>query len=270
MMINKNTQVCISIAENPGNFGTTIHNILYQKYGLDFIYKSCKTSNIIDSIKGVRALGIRGCSISSPFKKTCLTDCHIENIDESSKITRVANSIVNRAGILTAFNTDLWALQDCLKAMSKNNIIQNALIIGSGATAFSAYWALKSFNKNIPITVSCRDITNYCFQKEMSLWFLPWELIAKKEFDLLINTTTIGSFNNEQKSFKQPVWENKGVVFDVVNEDTNLCQQASKEKIPCWNGKMMAIRQALYQFELYTGMLLADHKQEEQFLLSYL
>lgn len=39
MLINKDTRLCISLSGRPGNFGTRFHNYLYQKLGLNFVYK---------------------------------------------------------------------------------------------------------------------------------------------------------------------------------------------------------------------------------------
>lgn len=60
-MINRDTQLCMSLAGRPGNFGTRFHNYLYEKLGLNFIYKAFTTQDIEAAVKGVRALGIRGC-----------------------------------------------------------------------------------------------------------------------------------------------------------------------------------------------------------------
>lgn len=42
-MINRDTQLCMSLAGCPGNFGTRFHNYLYEKLGLNFIYKAFTT-----------------------------------------------------------------------------------------------------------------------------------------------------------------------------------------------------------------------------------
>ena len=57
-MINRDTQLCMSLAGRPGNFGTRFHNYLYEKLGLNFIYKAFTTQDIEAAVKGVRALGI--------------------------------------------------------------------------------------------------------------------------------------------------------------------------------------------------------------------
>ena len=71
-MINKDTQLCMSLSGRPGNFGTRFHNSLYQQLDLNYIYKAFSTTNIEDAVKGIRALAIRGCAISMPFKESCM------------------------------------------------------------------------------------------------------------------------------------------------------------------------------------------------------
>jgi shikimate dehydrogenase len=72
--INKDTQLCMSLAARPGNFGTRFHNFLYRELGLNFIYKAFTTRDIGSAIGGVRALGIRGCAISKAVA-CALRDC---------------------------------------------------------------------------------------------------------------------------------------------------------------------------------------------------
>ena len=67
--LNKDTRLCISLAARPSNIGTRFHNYLYDELGFDFIYKAFTTTDIAAAIGGVRALGIRGCSVSMPFKE---------------------------------------------------------------------------------------------------------------------------------------------------------------------------------------------------------
>jgi len=69
LFINKDTQLCISLSGRPGYFGTRFHNFLYRELGLNFIYKAFSTRNLAAAIAGVRALGIRGCALSMPFKR---------------------------------------------------------------------------------------------------------------------------------------------------------------------------------------------------------
>lgn len=92
-MINRDTLLCISLAGRPGNFGTRFHNYLYDKLGLNYLYKAFTTKDIEAAVKGVRALGIRGCAVSMPFKESCIP--FLDAIDPSAKVIDSVNTIVN-------------------------------------------------------------------------------------------------------------------------------------------------------------------------------
>ena len=94
-MINKDTQLCMSLSGRPGNFGTTFHNYLYQKLGLNFIYKAFTTTDIESAVKGIRALGIRGCAVSMPFKESCMP--FLDEISPSAQAIQSVNTIVSDA-----------------------------------------------------------------------------------------------------------------------------------------------------------------------------
>lgn len=67
--INKDTQVCMSLAARPSNFGTRFHNYLYEALDLNYLYKAFSPTDLTQAISGVRGLGIRGCAILCRLKK---------------------------------------------------------------------------------------------------------------------------------------------------------------------------------------------------------
>ena len=107
--LNKDTRLCISLAARPSNIGTRFHNYLYDLLGLDFIYKAFTTTDIVAAIGGVRALGIRGCSVSMPFKQDVIA--LVDQVEDSARAINAVNTIVNDDGHLTASNTDYIAVQ---------------------------------------------------------------------------------------------------------------------------------------------------------------
>ena len=107
--LSKDTRLCISLAGRPSNIGTRFHNYLYDVLGLDFIYKAFTTTDIAAAIGGVRALGIRGCSVSMPFKEDVIA--LVDEVEPSAQAIHSVNTIVNDDGHLTASNTDYIAVQ---------------------------------------------------------------------------------------------------------------------------------------------------------------
>lgn len=130
--LSKDTRLCISLAGRPSNFGTRFHNHLYEVLGLDFVYKAFTTSDIVAAIGGVRALGIRGCSVSMPFKQDVLG--LVDQVEPSAVAIEAVNTIVDDNGRLTAANTDYVAVQQLI---DENGLTptQSVLIRGSGGMA---------------------------------------------------------------------------------------------------------------------------------------
>jgi shikimate dehydrogenase len=106
--ITKDTVLCMSLAGRPSDIGTRFHNFLYAELDLDFVYKAFTTTDLAAAIAGIRALGIRGCGVSMPFKEACIR--HIDAMDDSAEAIRSVNTIVNTDGQLRAYNTDFLAI----------------------------------------------------------------------------------------------------------------------------------------------------------------
>src|SRR3954453_6835134 len=130
--LNKDTRLCISLAARPSNIGTRFHNHLYDVLGLDFVYKAFTTTDIAAAIGGVRALGIRGCSVSMPFKEDVIP--LVDTVEPSAQAIHSVNTIVNDDGHLTASNTDYIAVQRLIdeNALDEGDAV---LIRGSGGMA---------------------------------------------------------------------------------------------------------------------------------------
>ena len=111
---------CISVAKNPGSFGETVHNAGYKALGLDFQYKAFSSNDISGVIKGVRALGICGCSISMPFKEKVIP--LLDELDPLAKKTKAVNTVVNKKSRLIGYNTDVLGVQKCIKPLKSRKI----------------------------------------------------------------------------------------------------------------------------------------------------
>src|SRR3954468_3152437 len=148
--LSKDTRLCISLAARPSNIGTRFHNHLYDELGLDFIYKAFTTTDIVAAIGGVRALGIRGCSVSMPFKQDVIA--LVDQVEPSARAIRAVNTIVNDDGHLTASNTDYIAVQ---RLIDQHGLDPDdpVMIRGSGgmANAVGAAFRDKGFNSGIVV-----------------------------------------------------------------------------------------------------------------------
>src|SRR5512133_2054740 len=138
--INKDTTLCMSLAARPSNLGTRFHNYLYDALDLDYIYKAFTITDLAAAIGGVRALGVRGCAISMPFKEACIP--MVNALDASAKAINSVNTIVNADGWLKAYNTDYLAI---IKLLNDHQVSSNLVFAlrGSGGMAKAVACALK-------------------------------------------------------------------------------------------------------------------------------
>ena len=97
-ILNKDMQVCISLASRPTNLGTRFHNYLYDELGLNFIYKAFTTQDLEGAVRGIRALGFKGASISMPFKEAIIP--LLDSLESSAKAIESVNTVVNIEGKL--------------------------------------------------------------------------------------------------------------------------------------------------------------------------
>ena len=94
--IIKDTVLCMSLAGRPSSIGMRFHNFLYAELELDYVYKAFTTTDLAAAIAGIRALGIRGCGVSMPYKEACLQ--FVDVMDASAGAIGSVNTIVTPAG----------------------------------------------------------------------------------------------------------------------------------------------------------------------------
>lgn len=252
-MINKDTQLCMSLSGRPGNFGTRFHNYLYEKLGLNFIYKAFTTTDIEHAVKGVRALGIRGCAVSMPFKESCMP--FLDEITPSAKAIESVNTIVNNKGYLTAYNTDYIAIAKLI-AKYQLDLTASVIVHGSGGMAKAVVAAfkdagfphLKVFARNAQTGQYLADLYGYQYI----------DSLAGEQADILVNVTPIGMAGAKEADelpFPVAMIEQADTAFDVVAQPAETpfiraAQQLGKQTI---SGAEVIVLQAVEQFELYTG-----------------
>lgn len=254
-MINKDTIVCVSIAEKPGNFGAVVFNTAFEELSMNYIYKPFKleAKNLREAIAAIRVLGIRGCGVSMPHKITAMQ--YLDIVDKTAQSIGAINTIVNNKGILTGYNTDYEAA----KILTKNtyNVRGKAAVIaGAGGAARSIVTALKE-NGAKEITVTNRDaIRGKKFAKEFKITYVQWENRKDLAGNLLINATPVGMKSKDICNFENKTIKRFEIVLDVVVNfsKTNLIKRAQTLRKQVITGITMASLQGIVQFKLYTGL----------------
>lgn len=249
----QNSEICISISERPGKYGTVVHNAGYKALGLNFFYKAFATNDVKGAILGVRALRIRGCSVSMPFKEKVIP--LLDELDVMAQRVKAVNTIVNDNGRLIGYNTDVLGIKNSLQKLkiSKNKKI---IVLGSGGVARAVLVALKILKfKNI--TISNRTTKKgKMLAKEFKINFLEWPKRNIFEANVIINATSIGMYpNDDMLPIEENSIKNAEIIIDLVASppNTKLIRLSKKYKKISTKGSQLALNQAYEQFRLYTG-----------------
>lgn len=252
--LSKDTRLCISLAGRPSNIGTRFHNHLYEVLGLDFLYKAFTTTDIAAAIGGVRALGIRGCSVSMPFKHDVIA--LVDEVEPSAKAIEAVNTIVNDDGHLTAANTDYLAVQRLVDQYALDPA-RPVVIRGSGGMASAVGAAFRDRGFTSGTVVARNERTGRQLADRLGYRYSAW--VGPREGAVLVNVTPIGMAGGpeeQQRSFDVDAIAKADTVFDVVATpaETPLITAARTAGVRVVTGAEVVALQAAEQFERYTGV----------------
>jgi shikimate dehydrogenase len=249
--LSKDTRLCISLAARPSNIGTRFHNHLYDVLGLDYVYKAFTTTDIVAAIGGVRALGIRGCSVSMPFKEAVLP--LVDVVEDSATAIGSVNTIVNDDGRLTASNTDYIAVRRLVDPLDRTPF----LLHGSGGMAKAVATALVDAGFTSGTVVARNTAAGRELASSLGLSYAA--AVDSPTAPLIVNATPIGMTGSPQAaelSFPEPTVEAASTVLDVVALPalTPLVVAARVAGKHVITGAEVIALQAAEQFEKYTGV----------------
>ncbi|AKK29189.1 shikimate 5-dehydrogenase [Mycobacterium sp. EPa45] len=252
--LNKDTRLCISLAARPSNIGTRFHNYLYEQLGLDFIYKAFTTTDIAAAIGGVRALGIRGCSVSMPFKQDVLA--LVDHVEDSARAINAVNTIVNEDGVLSAANTDYTAVQ---RLIAEHGLDPDTavLIRGSGGMASAVATAFRDSGFHHGTIVARNPDSGPELAQRLGF---DWRRDVRDiRAPVIVNVTPIGMADGPEEhepAYSDDVIASARTVFDVVAvpSETPLVVAARAAGKQVITGAEVIALQAAEQFERYTGV----------------
>ena len=254
-ILNKDMHVCISLAGRPSNIGTRFHNFLYDELGLNFVYKAFTTDDLEGAVRGIRALGFRGCSVSMPFKEAIIP--LVDNLEPSALAIESVNTVVNEDGLLTASNTDYEAVALLLNE-HRVDAAKSVLVRGSGGMAKAVVAAFRGVGfENVTVLARNAQAGPALAEKYGYRW-LDEEPDAP--YDLIVNVTPLGmrGADEDALAFGDALIHRADTVFDVVAfpSETPLIAAARAAGKKVITGAEVIALQAARQFERYTGVAL--------------
>ena len=113
----------------------TMHNEAFKKLGLDYVYVCFEVDNstLEDTVKGLRAMKVRGWNVSMPNKGPITQ--YLDKLSPASQIIGACNTVVNDNGVLTGTITDGIGAMQALKDEGVEYVGKKMVVIGAGGAA---------------------------------------------------------------------------------------------------------------------------------------
>ncbi len=200
------------------------------------------------------------------FREKQAIMAELNAVDEDARIIGAVNTVVNRDGHLTGYNTDCIGFMQPLAQQGFSPKGKEATILGAGGAARAVIWGLlRAKVKRITLGVrnpakAARLAQEFADYGEIQV--LHWEDGAFLDHlavtDLLVNTTPLGMYPHVEGM--PPVdWaklKQDALVYDIIYtpERTRFLCEAQEHGHAIINGEGMLAGQGAAAFTLWTGV----------------
>ncbi len=260
-----------------------IHNHAYQLTATNAVYLAWEVEEdeVAPSLQQLRVLDMLGANISMPYKKKVLP--FLDQVDGSAQLIGSVNTIVQKDGRLTGYNTDGLGF---LKSLPKNFSIdkKKMVLLGAGGAATAiVVEAIRQGVGEIHLFVRPESLAKYQaifspLSEALAFSIVLHDLSSRDQLnatiegaDLLTNATGLGMDGVSlpvPKDFNFP----KGcLVADLAYfpAKTPFLQLAEEQEVQTLNGLGMLFHQAGLAFELMTDKTFPEKEVWQALKLEY-
>ncbi len=242
------------VAGNPigHSLSPLMHNTAFRRESVNAVMLPLKVRALNDLLAVVRELPLGGVAVTMPLKQEVLP--HLANMDPLTARIGACNTLRTGAdGKLYGFNTDVAGV---VRPLEKRMRLKGAriVVLGAGGAARAAVFGLVEQGAEV-FVVNRTHETAVALARKAHAKSLKQELLAKNQFDALINTTPCGMAGVKPALPIKESELNAGLVFDMVYNplSTPLLKLAHSRGIPIVSGLEMFVQQGARQFEIWTG-----------------
>lgn len=245
-----------------------IHNAAFAFDGLDCRYLPLRVpaDDLGEFIVACREFGFRGLSVTIPHKESIIQ--YLSQMEAAADGIGAVNTVIFDGEDLLGYNTDYRAAMDSLSDafdVSPDAPApfrgKSALILGAGGVARAVGWGLRQKGAEVLITSRTPERAAR-LADDIGGKAVPWVERHAVTTDVLINGTPVGMHPDlDRTPYDGSKLYRNTLVFETVYnpEQTLLVKQAREAGCPVITGIDMFVRQAAYQYRLFTGREAPEH-----------
>ncbi|MBQ7604086.1 MAG: hypothetical protein IJU75_03950 [Clostridia bacterium] len=193
-----------------------------------------------------------GLNVTIPYKKEVVK--YLDNLSDEAEQIGAVNTVVNRDGVLSGYNTDAFGLEKLVRRVLPEGLHgKNVLILGTGGSSLTAKYVSKKLGAEKVLFLSrnptgngvigVSDISDVC-----------------TDINLIINCTPVGMYPDETNDLPYGIdlsgFCNLSGVVDLIYNPlrTNLVLRAQEAGVRAEGGLFMLCAQAARAHELFFSL----------------
>jgi shikimate dehydrogenase len=226
-----------------------LYNALFRKYGMQMRYTRFDWAEIADIIRLARLTGMRGLSVTIPFKEQ-VRSC-LDEEDPATQAIGACNTVIFCGGKAYGRNTDWIGVKNAVEHLKR----ARAVLLGTGGAAAAAAYAMQALGMDV--TVYGRDAQKArAFAERFGIRHGSLGSVDTRNTDLIVHATPVGMDGDSRSLLSADQIPEGCTVFDLVYTPpvTPLLREAQKRGASVIPGTEMFIHQACAQFRLFTGI----------------
>lgn len=229
-----------------------IHNAAFQALGLNGVYVPFEVSNAARALDGFRAIGVRGVSVTIPYKEAVID--YLDTIDPVARKIGAVNTLVIENSLIRGYNTDWTGANQALETIV-NLPASRILLLGAGGSARAIGFGL--IKRGATVIIANRTLAKgRALAGDLNCECCPIEEISTVTADALVNATSAGMTPDiDRTPVRKDILEKIPAVMDIVYSpaETRLLKEAKQVGCKTVGGIYMLLFQGVAQFELWTG-----------------
>ncbi len=229
-----------------------MHNAAFRHLGINAVYVAFPVTDLAQAVAGLRGLGIGGVSVTIPFKEEIIP--LIDELDPQAAKIGAVNTVVNRNGRLTGYNTDwLGAVAALTAKISLTG--RHVLILGAGGASRAVAFGIMQAGGRVSLT-DVDQVRAAALVKDLGGEAIPLDAVGECPASILVNATPVGMAPDLDGIPMDP--DRLGrfeAVMDIVYQplQTRLLREAEAHGCATIDGLQMLIHQGAAQFKLWIG-----------------
>lgn len=257
-MVNGKTKI-YGIIGNPvsHSLSPAMHNAAFEALKENRIYLPFPVEDVQAALMGLKALDIRGVSVTIPHKQSVMP--FLDRIDPVAiKIGAVNTIDIQTEGatrLLCGSNTDWIGANRALESRVRLPQAQ-VVLLGAGGSARAIGFGLREAGAGI-LLCSRSEPKGRMLAEELDCPWFPMTALTSLRGEVLVNATPVGmSPRAEASPVPAAILPSFQVVMDIVYAPlkTRLLREAELAGCRTINGLEMLLYQGVAQFELWTGL----------------